>query len=246
MIPTKEEDQELIDDKLSRKITNLQELQAFIKLLPKCETISSKLLATQNLLDIAENPKDIYLYKKFIEMKGLLIFSGWIKEYKNSVQKGTDLTKDEEIIVVNIVCLCDKMNLSIRDLKSSKIGKNINSLTKLLGNEKIPKAPCSEIVAKWRFMIESNEENEKKEKEKIDKEKNNNIGGNDEKDKEVKDNSKNGILMNMKTKRKPNNFSNNNNINSKINRNHINNNSKKMYVIFQLFKISTINFPSYY
>lgn len=227
MIPQQEEDTELIDEMLSKKISSLPELQSFIKLLPKCETISSKLAATQNLLDI--DITEIDLYKQFIELKGLLIFSGWIKEYKNSVQKGTDLTKDEEVIVTNIVTLCDKMNLTISDLKNSKIGKNINSLAKLLSEDKIPKKPCSDIVAKWRFMIDANEENEKNEKE---NNKGSGLVSDEGKGNEMKDNKN---ILNMKTKRKPNNYCNN--TNSKINRNPINNNSNsnsnKMYVIFQ-------------
>jgi len=110
--------------------------------------------ATKNLLEI----KNIELYQKCIELKGLTILSKWLREYKVSVAGGTDLTRDEEIIVTNIICLCERIHLSINDLKTSKIGKNINSLGKALSEECQVKRLCEEIVAKWRQMIDDNEE----------------------------------------------------------------------------------------
>ena len=110
--------------------------------------------ATKNLLEIHNNE----LYQKCIELKGLSILSKWLKEYKVSVADGTDLTRDEEIIVTNIICLCENIHLSINDLRTSKIGKNINSLGKALSEDCQVKHHCEEIVAKWRQMIDDNEE----------------------------------------------------------------------------------------
>ena len=135
-------------------ITTVTQLQSFIKKLPKCHTISSRLNATKNLLEIHNNE----LYQKCIELKGLTILSKWLKEYKVSVADGTELTRDEEIIVTNIICLCENIHLSINDLKTSKIGKNINSLGKALSEDCQVKRHCEEIVAKWRQMIDDNEE----------------------------------------------------------------------------------------
>jgi hypothetical protein len=138
-------------------ISTVIQLQNFIKKLPKCHTISSRLTTTKNLLDIKNNE----LYQKFIELKGLSHLSNWLKEYKKSVAGGTDLTRDEEFIVINIIILCEKIHLSINDLKISKIGKNINSLGKALPEASNVKRHCEEIVAKWREMIDDNEgENE--------------------------------------------------------------------------------------
>ena len=86
-------------------ISTVTQLQSFIKKLPRCHTISSRLTATKNLLDIKNNE----LYQKCIELKGLSILSKWLKEYKVSVADGTDLTRDEEIIVTNIICLGDSL-----------------------------------------------------------------------------------------------------------------------------------------
>ena len=137
-------------------ITTVSQLQSFVKKLPKCHTISSRLTATKNLLEIRNNE----LYQKCIELKGLSYLSSWLKEYKKSVSGGTDLTRDEEFIVINIIDLCERIHLSINDLKISKIGKNINSLGKALPKGCNVRKHCEEIVSKWREMIDSNEGNE--------------------------------------------------------------------------------------
>lgn len=134
-------------------IVSNQELREFLKILPKCLTINSRLQATKNLLDI----KNEYLIEKFIQLKGLSILGSWLKEYKVSVKSGTELTRDEEFIVQNIIFLCDRMHLSINVLKESKIGKYINGLGKALGEDKKPKKFCENIVAKWRKMISETE-----------------------------------------------------------------------------------------
>ncbi len=141
------------------QITTVTQLQTFIKKLPKCHTMSSRLTDTKNLLEIKNNE----LYQKCIELKGLIYLSNWLKEYKKSVQGGTDLTRDEEFIVINIICLCEIIHLSINDLKTSKIGKNINSLGKALPEGCNVRNRCEEIVSKWREMIESNEDDENNE-----------------------------------------------------------------------------------
>jgi hypothetical protein len=146
------------------QITTVTQLQTFIKKLPKCHTMSSRLTATKNLLEIKNNE----LYQKCIELKGLLYLSNWLKEYKKSVQGGTDLTRDEEFIVINIICLCEIIHLSINDLKTSKIGKNINSLGKTLPEGSNVRKRCEEIVSKWREMIESNEDNDENNEENQD------------------------------------------------------------------------------
>ena len=135
-------------------ITTVTQLQNFIKKLPKCHTISSRLTSTKNILDI--NNKE--LYQKFIELKGLLIISNWLKEYKKSIVSGTDLTPDEECINLNIINLCQKIHLSINDLKNSKIGKNINSLGKVLPERNPLRKKCEEIISKWKKMLEDDED----------------------------------------------------------------------------------------
>ena len=140
-------------------ITSVPQLKNFIKKLPKCHTISSRLTATKILLDMKNNE----LYQKCLELKGLSILSNWLKEYKKSVQSGTDLTLDEELINTNIIYLCQQIHLSINDLKSSKIGKNINSLGKALPEGAPLRKKCEEIITKWKQMLDNDDENEEKE-----------------------------------------------------------------------------------
>ena len=180
-------------------ISTVTQLQSFIKKLPKCHTISSRLTATKNLLDIKNNE----LYQKCIELKGLTILSSWLKEYKKSVQGGTDLTRDEEFIVINIIYLCERIHLSINDLKTSKIGKCINSLGKVLPEGCNVQKHCEKIVSKWREMIDSNE------------------GGNEDNNEENKEENNNGNIGNI------GNIGNNNSnqfLNNKIQRNSHNSN----------------------
>ena len=226
-------------------ITTVTQLQTFISKMPKCYTISSRLNATKNLLSIKNNE----LYQKCIELKGLSILSKWLKEYKTSVQDGTDLTRDEEFIVNNIIHLCDRIHLSINDLKISKIGKSINSLGKVLPESCSVKKHCEDIVSKWRKMIESNEEA---------KEDNFHSSPNQQNNYDGDENGLGGInnndnqFLNAKTKRNShssntfsnsNNNSHSNNLNANVNNtcNKINSIIIKTYVKVQIFCFSFLN-----
>ena len=229
-------------------ITTVTQLQSFIKKLPKCHTISSRLTATKNLLDIKNNE----LYQKCIELKGLSYLSSWLKEYKKSVAGGTDLTRDEEFIVINIIFLCERIHLSINDLKTSKIGKNINSLGKALPEGSNVKKHCEEIVSKWREMIEenqdNNEDNNENNEEYNSQNKQNNFrsGGN---------NGFNGVnnnnsqFINRKIQRNNHNFNssnintNTNNINLNTN---VNNTSNKINSIKIKTYVKNSNFIFYF
>ena len=203
-------------------ITTVSQLQSFVKKLPKCHTISSRLTATKNLLEIRNNE----LYQKCIELKGLSYLSSWLKEYKKSVSGGTDLTRDEEFIVINIIDLCERIHLSINDLKTSKIGKNINSLGKALPKGCNVRKHCEEIVSKWREMIDSNEGNEDNNEENV--EENNQFLNN-----KIQRNNHNSIPLSFNnTSTNINPKSNNINLNTNVNNtsNKINSIKIKTYV----------------
>ena len=190
----------------SELITSVPQLKIFIKKLPKCRIISSRLTATKNLLEIKNNE----LYQKFIELKGLSVLSNWLKEYKKSVQSGTDLTLDEECINTNIIDLCKKIHLSINDLKNSKIGKSINSLGKALPEGAVLRKKCEDIITKWKQMLDENEENEQENAgENARENEESNIGNIDEGE------GTNSFI---------NNINNNNFLNNKIRRNNHNTN----------------------
>mgnify|MGYP002624512785 CR=1 FL=1 len=224
-------------------ITTVSQLHSFINKLPKCYTISSRLNATKNLLNIKNNE----LYQKFIELKGLSILSKWLKEYKVSVQDGTDLTRDEEFIVTNIIYLCDRIHLSINDLKISKIGKSINSLGKVLLESCSVKKHCEDIVAKWRKMIESNEEARSESKEdNFQSPQNQQINYDGEANGLGGINNSHNQFLNAKTKRNNHNSnsfsnSNNNSHNNNLNTN-VNNTCNKINSIIIKTYVKSSNF----
>lgn len=173
--------------------------------------------------------KNKELYQKCIELKCLSVISNWLKEYKKSVASGTDLTLDEESINMNIIYLCEKMHLSINDLKNSKIGKNINSLGKALPEGSPLRKKCEEIIAKWKQMLnddENQEENVQESEQNIAKNElevtntyNSNINNNNFLNNKTKRNSHNSnpLLSNLNTKANNMNLNVANNATNKIN-----------------------------
>ena len=211
-------------------ITAVPQLKEFVKKLPKCHTISSRLTATKNLLGI----KNKELYQKFIELKGLSILSNWLKEYKKSVASGNDLTLDEESINGNIIELCQTIHLSINDLKNSKIGKSINSLGKALPADSSLRKKCEDIIAKWKQMLE--EEDDEKEEENNAEIAQLQINNIPEGEINYGANINNNNFLNNKTKRNSHNTNMLSNININTNANNINLNATNI-----ANKINTFN-----
>ena len=204
-------------------ITSVPQLKNFIKKLPKCHTISSRLTATKILLDMKNNE----LYQKYIELKGLSILSNWLKEYKKSVQSGNDLTLDEELINTNIIYLCQKIHLSMNDLKNSKIGKCINSLGKALPADSPLRKKCEDIITKWKQMLENDDDKEENEEANAAQDDQIKIYNNREEINNFNNNSNNNTFLNNKIKRNSHNsnplISNINTIPNNINLNVANN-----------------------
>ena len=215
----------------SEFITTVPQLKNFIKKMPKCHTISSRLTATKNLLEI----KTKELYQKFIELKGLSILSNWLKEYKKSVASGTDLTLDEECINTNIINLCQRIHLSKNDLKNSKIGKNINSLGKALPEGSDLRKKCEDIITKWKQMLENDEEKEEENNPQPEQFQINNAS---EGTNNYAGNINNNNFLNNKTRR--NNFNNTNMLsNINTNANNINLNANNLANKINPIKIKT-------
>jgi len=211
-------------------ITTVPQLKNFIKKMPKCHTISSRLTATKNLLEI----KLKELYQKFIELKGLSILSNWLKEYKKSVASGTDLTLDEECINTNIINLCQRIHLSKNDLKNSKIGKNINSLGKALPEGSDLRKKCEDIITKWKQMLENDEEKEEENNPETEQFQINNAS---EGSNNYAGNINNNNFLNNKTRR--NNFNTNMLSNINTNANNINLNANNLANKINPLKIKT-------
>ena len=214
----------------SEFITTVPQLKNFIKKIPKCHTISSRLTATKNLLEI----KTKELYQKFIELKGLSILSNWLKEYKKSVASGTDLTLDEECINTNIINLCQRIHLSKNDLKNSKIGKNINSLGKALPEGSDLRKKCEDIITKWKQMLENDEEKEEENNPQPEQFQINNAS---EGSNNYAGNINNNNFLNNKTRR--NNFNTNMLSNINTNANNINLNANNLANKINPIKIKT-------
>ena len=214
----------------SEFITTVPQLKNFIKKIPKCHTISSRLTATKNLLEI----KTKELYQKFIELKGLSILSNWLKEYKKSVASGTDLTLDEECINTNIINLCQRIHLSKNDLKNSKIGKNINSLGKALPEGSDLRKKCEDIITKWKQMLENDEEKEEENNPQPEQFQINNAS---EGTNNYAGNINNNNFLNNKTRR--NNFNTNILSNINTNANNINLNANNLANKINPIKIKT-------
>lgn len=214
----------------SEFITTVPQLKNFIKKIPKCHTISSRLTATKNLLEI----KTKELYQKFIELKGLSILSNWLKEYKKSVASGTDLTLDEECINTNIINLCQRIHLSKNDLKNSKIGKNINSLGKALPEGSDLRKKCEDIITKWKQMLENDEEKEEENNPQPEQFQINNAS---EGTNNYAGNINNNNFLNNKTRR--NNFNTNMLSNINTNANNINLNANNLANKINPIKIKT-------
>jgi hypothetical protein len=121
------------------------------------------------------------------------------------------------------------MHLSINDLKNSKIGKNINSLGKALPEGSPLRKKCEEIIAKWKQMLnddENQEENVQESEQNIAKNElevtntyNSNINNNNFLNNKTKRNSHNSnpLLSNLNTKANNMNLNVANNATNKIN-----------------------------
>ena len=107
-----------------QKITSLPSLQSLVSQMKSSSSFSSRQNHVQSILTI----KDPFLYDELINSKGIHILSKWIHDYKESVQRGGDISSEEEELIMDIIDICERCSLSINDLRDTKIGKNINKL----------------------------------------------------------------------------------------------------------------------
>ena len=136
------------------EITNIQSLHSLINSMEKANTMSQRLQITKSLLTITEKS----ILDQLIPLKVIHTLSKWIHEYKEEKTKGMEIPPDEIKIIIDIVNLCHKIELKINDLRSTKIGKNINKLGKALSSNNPAKKCCEGIVLKWRKMIDEDDE----------------------------------------------------------------------------------------
>ncbi len=136
------------------QISNLQSLRSLISSMENADTMSQRLHITESLLTIT----DKNILDQLIPLKVIHSLSKWIHEYKEEKIRGMEIPPDEIKIIIDIVNLCQRVELKKNDLKSTKIGKNINKLGKALNNNNQAKKYCEDIVSKWRKMIDEDDE----------------------------------------------------------------------------------------
>ena len=137
----------------SQKITTLPSLQALISQMKSSSSLSSRQALVNQLLQMKES-----LYPDFVHNKGINILSRWIHGYKENFENGSTLTTEEESLISDIIQICDRCDLTFSDMKNSKIGKNINKLSKALKSGKI-QIICQDIVSKWKEMCKNHSNN---------------------------------------------------------------------------------------
>jgi hypothetical protein len=98
---------------------------------------------------------------RFLQLNGTTHLGYWIDDYREEIETKGTLDPRVYEILSNILNFCDKLPISVHDLKISKIGKKINKLGKSIDNEKIIKSKCEELVFRWKKMIENLKEKKK-------------------------------------------------------------------------------------
>jgi len=189
-------------------------VQNFLLLMRKDLKIENK-LEVSITLNKTNNPAVLEL---FLEFEGAKILTNWLSELKEKIndQNHLSLSKMQNIfdtILLNILIFCERLKISLHDLKYSKIGKMVNNFAKSYTNNKEIQQKSINLVKKWKKIVD-----EKKEK---DKERNS-ISNEKEREREREKSE------NLLSKKK------HNEINSSGNGNGSDKNNKK-YIIYILF-----------
>jgi len=92
------------------------------------------------------------LLKEFITQSGITILGDWVSEYKEQIEKNTSVEQKIIDLLDQILNLSNRLPIRVKDLKTTKYGKQINKLGKCVNNTKI-KGKCESIVERWKKMI---------------------------------------------------------------------------------------------
>jgi hypothetical protein len=132
----------------------------------------NKIEIRKELSNALENITNPNCLTRFLQLNGTTHLGYWIDDYREEIETKNNIDGRVFEILENILNFCDKLPISVHDLKISKIGKKINKLGKCLENEKIIKSKCEDLVHRWKKMIEdmkdkkkSNYESKKRERE---------------------------------------------------------------------------------
>jgi len=110
--------------------------------------------------------------QRFLEFQGAEILSNWLHQIKEKIQDLPNSAASASQnylnnILLNLLIFCEKLNISLKDLKFSKIGKEVNKLAKLNLDNKDIHGKCVALVHKWKKIVEETKEGKKPESSSI-------------------------------------------------------------------------------
>lgn len=135
----------------SQMIKEPKQVAGIISSIKKENTIESRLELSVALINITNQN----CLTRFLQLNGTTHLGYWIDDYREQIEYRENVDTKVFDILSNILNFCDKLPISVSDLKFSKIGKKINKLGKCIDNEKKIKSKCEELVARWKKMIEN-------------------------------------------------------------------------------------------
>jgi hypothetical protein len=142
-------------------------VQNFLMLMKKDLKIENK-LEISITLNKTNNPTVLEL---FLEFEGAKILTNFLMELKDKINDQIYLSKNQNIydaILLNIFNFCERLKISLHDLKYSKIGKMVNNFAKSYTNNKEIQLKSANLVKKWKKIVDDKKEKDKdKEKDKV-------------------------------------------------------------------------------
>jgi len=133
------------------KIEEPKQVAGIISSIKKENKIEIRLELSMALNEIT-NPNCLL---RFLQLNGTTHLGYWIDDYKDEIECKESVDPRVYEILSNILNFCDKLPISVHDLKISKIGKKINKLGKSISSERPIKYKCQELVDRWKKMIEN-------------------------------------------------------------------------------------------
>lgn len=127
-----------------KQITNL------ISSLKKANKMDARLHYSQTLKSIESTAS----LNRFVQLNGYQILGSWIDSYKEEIESNSSVNPRVYDIITNLLNFCEKLPITVHDLKISKIGKKVNKLGKCV-SDRIIKTKCEILVSRWKKLIEN-------------------------------------------------------------------------------------------
>jgi hypothetical protein len=123
----------------------------------------SKLDSRLNLSNNFEKINSTLCLNRFMQLNGNQILGDWIDDYKEDFESNLKIDPKVFEILTNILNFCDKLPVSVQELKVSKIGKKINKLGKCV-SDRVLKNKCEELVLRWKKLADGDKKRSKEDK----------------------------------------------------------------------------------